>query len=92
MNPKCSVAATIVSILVASALSPVASAEEQPAEKSDLEEIVVTAEKREVGVKDIPISIYAASGKSLENSGITTVQGLTQLAPSLQFAKSTNTF
>jgi iron complex outermembrane receptor protein len=65
----------------------------QAADKRDeIEEIVVTAEKRAVSVKDIPISIYAVSGQRLADAGVTDVQGLTQLAPSLQFAQGTNTF
>jgi len=58
---------------------------------ADLEEIVVTAEKRAVSTKDLPLSIYAVSGAALEQFGVTAVGDLTQLAPSLQFAKSFNT-
>ena len=92
MSSKRCIAATVLTLLTDLAVSPMARAQNSTAPQSNLEEVVVTAEKREVALQDIPIAIYAVSGKSLENSGITTVQGLTQLAPSLQFAKSTNTF
>jgi iron complex outermembrane receptor protein len=58
---------------------------------AELQEIVVTAEKRAVSAKDLPISIYAVGGPALEQFGVTAVENLTQLAPSLQFAKSFNT-
>src|SRR6186713_803117 len=56
-----------------------------------LEEVVVSAEKREVSVKDIPIAIYAATGTELEENGVANVQDLTQLATGLQFGTQSNT-
>lgn len=35
-----------------------------------LEEVVVTAQKREQTLKDVPISISAVSGKTIENRSI----------------------
>ena len=35
-----------------------------------LEEVLVTAQKREQTLKDVPISISAVSGKTLENRSI----------------------
>jgi iron complex outermembrane receptor protein len=80
-------------LLIAATASHDVKADESAADNKDqLEAIVVTAEKRTVSVKDVPISIFAATGQHLEESGVTDVQGLTQLAPSLQFAQGTNTF
>jgi iron complex outermembrane recepter protein len=56
-----------------------------------LQEIVVTAEKRAVSVKDIPIAIYAATGKQLADSGVTSIEDLPQLATGLQFGTQSNT-
>ncbi|HEV2442294.1 MAG TPA: TonB-dependent receptor [Steroidobacteraceae bacterium] len=56
-----------------------------------LQEVVVTAEKREVSVKEIPIAIYATTGKHLADSGISSVQDLPQLATGLQFGTQSNT-
>ncbi len=78
--------------LLAAAGAPQSSEAQALDKKDDLQEIVVTAEKRSVSVKDIPISIYAVSGQRLEEAGVLNVQDLTQLAPSLQFAQGTNTF
>lgn len=60
---------------------------------TELEEIVVTAERRQEGLQNIPIAITAVSGTTLERAGVTVVGDLVQLAPSLQFGtRSTNVF
>ena len=60
---------------------------------TQLEEIVVTAQKRPEGLQNIPIAITAVSGATLEKAGVTAVGDLVQLAPSLQFGtRSTNVF
>lgn len=67
---------------------------DKPAEgDSDDIVVVVTAEKRAEGIKNIPIAITAVSGDTLKKAGVTDVADLTQLAPSLQFGtRSTNIF
>lgn len=58
-----------------------------------VEVVVVTAEKREEGLQNIPIPITAVLGETLEKAGVTEVGDLTQLTPSLQFGtRSTNVF
>ena len=46
-----------------------------------LEEIVVTAQKRESTVETTPISITALSGADLEDRGITDIQSVVQSVP-----------
>jgi iron complex outermembrane receptor protein len=53
---------------------------------SHLEEIVVTAQRREERLKDVPISIVAVSGKTLEAEHIDSGAGLNMIAPGLNFA------
>ncbi len=48
-----------------------------------LEEIVVTAEKRESTVQDTPISMTALSGDLLQQEGISGVSGIIQVVPGL---------
>ena len=48
-----------------------------------IQEIIVTAEKRASTVQDTPISITALSGDQLAEQGITGVQGLVQQVPGL---------
>jgi outer membrane receptor protein involved in Fe transport len=54
------------------------------AARSDaLEEIVVTAEKRESTVQDTPISMTALSGDLLQQEGITGITGIVEAVPGL---------
>lgn len=50
-----------------------------------IEEIVVTAQKREENLQDVPISISAFSGESLDARGVTEPSGLGQITPGLNF-------
>jgi iron complex outermembrane receptor protein len=54
-----------------------------------LEEVVVTARKREENIQDIPIAIAAFSAEKLDAAGVESAQGLTKITPGLVFA---NTF
>ena len=53
-----------------------------------VEEVIVTAQKREQSLQDVPISISTFSGEFLEDSGIDTLQQLGQYSPSLSLASS----
>lgn len=48
-----------------------------------IEEIVVTAQKREQSLQEVPISITAKSGEELRNAGVTDVKGLEAVVPGL---------
>ncbi len=50
-----------------------------------IEEIIVTAEKREESILDVPLSMTALSGDKLEALGLTNVFDLEQQVPGLQF-------
>lgn len=54
--------------------------------QSDLSagDIVVTAQRREQRLQDVPISISAIGASSLENAGVTGISQLQAVAPSLQ--------
>ncbi len=47
-----------------------------------LEEVIVTAQKREQSVQDIPVAIDAFSGDSIESMGVDDLENLEQIAPS----------
>src|SRR6185437_12817856 len=53
--------------------------EQQP----QLEEIVVTAQKRAQNIQDVPIAITAFTAETLQAKGITDVNGLSNLTPNV---------
>ncbi|MET0988463.1 MAG: TonB-dependent receptor [Steroidobacteraceae bacterium] len=61
------------------------------ADRNQLEEIVVTAQKREQNVQETPLSITAVTGDALEKIGVTTVQELNRVDPALQIGQATGT-
>ena len=48
-----------------------------------LEDIVVTAQKREQNLQDVPVAVTAITADTLVNRNVTTVSDLPRLAPSL---------
>lgn len=77
-------------LMAGSALSTAAQAQvaETPpqadGQQSGIADIVVTAERRAGSVQDTPIAISAFEGDTIASQGITNVEGLAQIAPSLQ--------
>jgi iron complex outermembrane receptor protein len=57
---------------------------------NELEEIVVTAQKREERLVDVPVAVSAIGGEALLNAQIRGVEQLSQAVPSLTFTQSTN--
>lgn len=53
--------------------------------QASLEEVVVTAQKREESMQDIPVAVSALGESALEQSGFDGVQDLSYMVPSLQF-------
>lgn len=49
-----------------------------------LEEIIVTARKRQESIQDVPISMAAFSGDQLRDAGVTNIKDLTMHVPGLQ--------
>jgi len=53
-----------------------------------LEEIVVTARRREENLQDVPVAVTGLGAEELERSGVHTITDLAQSVPSLQFGES----
>ncbi len=70
----------LISLAVALAIAPAVHAQDAGA----LEEVLVTAQKREQRLIDVPIAVTALSGDAIERRGITNVQSLEGFAPNLQ--------
>src|SRR3546814_14276090 len=58
-------------------------APEPRASSGDSGEIVVTAQRREERLQDVPLSISAVSGDALEKAGTSNIEGLATFTPSL---------
>ena len=50
---------------------------------AQLEEVVVTAQKRAQSMQDVPFSVVAVSGETLRNTGVTDLMNLQTISPSL---------
>jgi len=59
-----------------------------------LQEIVITAQKREENLQKAPVAVTAVTGDELQRAGVTDAQGLTDLVPGLEVGNvgSTTTF
>ncbi|OCC22575.1 TonB-dependent receptor [Croceicoccus estronivorus] len=73
-------------VLATPALAQEAPASEGVAPSGGIEEIVVTAQKREENLQTTPIAITALTAQSLQTSGIRDITGIVQATPSLYFA------
>ena len=58
---------------------------------AQLEEVIVTAQKREQSLQDVPISVSAMSGDQLNAAGVNTIEGLAKIMPSLEVQSTTST-
>jgi iron complex outermembrane recepter protein len=81
MKMNALIAGTVTAVGTLSSYQSYAATADQSA--GQLEEVVVTAERREATVQKTAISITAISGDSLATSGITTADGLSNVVPSL---------
>ena len=59
---------------------------------SRLEEVVVTAQKKEQGLSEVPISIQVLSGDKIDNLGITSLEDLQTYVPGLMINKGAAQF
>src|ERR1035437_4382064 len=50
----------------------------------EIEEITVTAQKREENIQEIPVSVTAVTGATLEEQGIPSIMELGQSVPNLR--------
>ncbi len=61
------------------------------AQETGLADIIVTAQKSAQNVQDIPLSVTAVTGDTLQSKGIATVQELNRIDPALQIGHATGT-
>lgn len=75
----------ILCVVVSTLGAAVPSVSLADAESSELEEMVVTARRREEGLQDTPIAVSAFTGERLEEMGITMITRLQDMTPNLVF-------
>lgn len=85
MNTRSHLAAAATAAVIASTL-PSQTWAQEGAGAGNLEEIVVTAQKREQKLQDVPMAVTAVSGAQLEQQGITQFQDLLRSVPGVSFA------
>ena len=79
--------ASALALLTLGAAHP-ALAQEAADEAPAVEELVVTAQKREQALQDVPLSVAAVTTETLETAGVVDMKGMTQLVPSLKTQES----
>jgi iron complex outermembrane receptor protein len=72
-----------VSSLAAAMLPALSSAQTSP-ESPAIEGVVVTAQRREEKLQDVPVAVTALTAEQLETRGVTSIDSLNALAPNLQ--------
>src|ERR1700689_5916863 len=70
--------------------SPVGRADETSASGSQLSEVVITAQKREQNLEEMPIPVIALSGQQLQDAGVTDLKNMTVLTPGLTVTSTTS--
>src|SRR5689334_10409749 len=78
-------------VFVATATSTAAFAQSAATPRAnEIEELVVTAEKREQSLQDIPVAISAFTSEKRDIVGIQSIQDMTNFTPGLQYSSSTD--
>lgn len=81
-------ASTALALPATASAQDVASTDEQSANQSGLGDIVVTAQRREQRLQDVPISVSAVTSEALDNKGIENTLDLAQVVPGLTFTST----
>jgi iron complex outermembrane receptor protein len=89
-NTRSSMSPVAVAVLAALAAAPAARAQEATAD-GGLEEIIVTAQKREQNLQEVPVAVSVVTGNLIERSGAFNIEGINAMVPSLNFRKGGTT-
>jgi iron complex outermembrane receptor protein len=76
-----------LAVVAALAAAPAARAQETGTAAGGLEEIIVTAQKREQNLQEVPVAVSVLPGETLDNITGYNVESLQTLVPSLNFRK-----
>lgn len=79
-----------LAVVLSGAFAPAALAQDADGEPREIEAIVVTAQKREQSLQDVPIVVTTVSGKLLRDAGVKDIRELTVLTPGLTVTSTSN--
>ncbi|WP_374470499.1 TonB-dependent receptor [Phenylobacterium sp.] len=82
--------AALAPVLFAAGVSAAHAQEETTAGDRAVEEIVVTAQKREQSLQDVPIVVTSVSGELMRDAGVRDIRELTVLTPGLTVTSTSN--
>ena len=80
--------AALAAVFIAAPAATIAVAQEEPQEQRLIEEIIVTAEKRQENILKVPLTMTAFTSDMIEALGMTNALDLEQLVPGLQFGSA----
>lgn len=83
---KLLICASAPALMLAAALPAAA----QAVDESQVNEVIVTAQKRAENVQDVPLAVAVVTGAQLENAGVRDFGELTRISPSLTIIPSDN--
>lgn len=83
-----------VGLMVLAPLTPALAQSAAPAKDQSfaIEEVVVTAQKREEFLQDVPIAVTAVTGAALEAKGVNSSMDLTNVVPGLNFTQAVGVY
>lgn len=87
------VGAALIALIAAPATSFAQSGSEQDSDSGLIEEIIVTATRREESLMEVPIAVTAITGEELEEFGVLDLTSISQMSPNttLKVSRGTNT-
>lgn len=81
---------SVIKGIMLCALTLLASSTAMAENNRQIEEIVVTAQKREQNIQDVPVSVTAINAETISNMGLQSTGDLARLSPSLTVIESNN--
>jgi iron complex outermembrane recepter protein len=82
--------ALLIALGAGGTVSRAADAPAATAGRAELEEVIVTAQKREQNLQDVPIAVIALSRQQLQDAGVSNIKNLTELTPGLTVTSTTS--